>query len=326
MSSRVNIMEIENFLFTAKVEDLLLVNSSMWRQDDNNDKRRCQQSFNLQKSYFYFNSPSWTMDILNALFLESISLIVLISVHLKHLKKNRITSLMLLHFTISFFQNTHKVTFFVQFSLFKGHGSMVIEVIDNKTGFHFVWCCLCGGWRETAVVTPLQSEEQSRSRSRGRAPRSQEPGPLVTGVRPVISLTPVIPSSSLSSSLLWDQHWVFTLYSNCQWKVITLSNWVWKKSGFQHGYIKREERFRHHQFWNTYIQGVPMPKLAKTPIKMAKEIKVRWVLESSGNFLSDEYWIFFNLDLWGLRNWGSKFSSFSIKSWPRLTSSFYQVF
>ena len=170
MSSRVNIMEIENFLFTAKVEDLLLVNSSMWRQDDNNDKRRCQQSFNLQKSYFYFNSPSWTMDILNALFLESISLIVLISVHLKHLKKNRITSLMLLHFTISFFQNTHKVTFFVQFSLFKGHGSMVIEVIDNKTGFHFVWCCLCGGWRETAVVTPLQSEEQSRSRSQSRAP------------------------------------------------------------------------------------------------------------------------------------------------------------
>ena len=39
MSSRVNIMEIENFLFTAKVENLFTAKSSMWRQDDNNDRR-----------------------------------------------------------------------------------------------------------------------------------------------------------------------------------------------------------------------------------------------------------------------------------------------
>ena len=37
MSWRVNIMEIENFLFTAKVENLFTVKSSMSKQDDNNE-------------------------------------------------------------------------------------------------------------------------------------------------------------------------------------------------------------------------------------------------------------------------------------------------
>ena len=43
MSSRVNIMEIENFLFTAKVENLFTAKSSMWRQDDNNDIEDCRK-------------------------------------------------------------------------------------------------------------------------------------------------------------------------------------------------------------------------------------------------------------------------------------------
>ena len=55
MSSRVNIMEIENFLFTAKVENLLTAKSSMWRQDDNNDKKTDVNKVSICKNHIFIS-------------------------------------------------------------------------------------------------------------------------------------------------------------------------------------------------------------------------------------------------------------------------------
>ena len=55
MSSRVNIMEIENFLFTAKVENLLTVKSSMRRQDDNNDKKTDVNKVSFCKTHIFIS-------------------------------------------------------------------------------------------------------------------------------------------------------------------------------------------------------------------------------------------------------------------------------
>ena len=42
-------------------------------------------------------------------------------------------------------------------------------------------------------------------------------------------------------------------------------------------------------------KNAPMFELAITPAKMALELKVGWVLKSSGNSLSDEHW---NFPIW----------------------------
>ena len=148
-------------------------------------RRLMSTKFQFAKIIFLSQFPKLDNGYFVVPFPVSISLIVLISVHLRHLKRIEKHPSFCYISLGSFLQNTYKVTIFVQFSLFKGQFMVSVERNDIRdpkvidiTGFHFVWCCLCGGWWETAVVTPLQSEEQSRSRSRSRSR-----APPLTGAR-----------------------------------------------------------------------------------------------------------------------------------------------
>ena len=69
-----------------------------------------------------------------------------------------------------------------------------------------------------------------------------------------------------------------------------LSHFCWSYSCLKHRGV----------FFGTPKKNAPMFQTAITPTKMAQKSKVRWLLESACNSLSDEHWNFF---IWTLGAW-----------------------
>ena len=98
--------------------------------------------------------PTWTTSILNNQLPISISLIVLILVHLTDTvggKRNK-TSL-LSHLTKPLFTALFSQAHYISSSVYGFYVLSAWKLVLT------VWRCLAGGWEETAVVTPLQSSE-----------------------------------------------------------------------------------------------------------------------------------------------------------------------